>query len=161
MGRKQKPAIRATILAVKNRQPPPLTFKTLKFIDEYVESRNALQSAVAAGYSAATAGARGSQLLTDERVQRAIVARTEQIELAIKTRTAITKTDVVQWAVAGMRGSAADKQWAAHRGHVELIGKLHGYIVERRDVRIIASVRDLSDEELGRLLIEGEVIDEK
>jgi hypothetical protein len=46
---------------------------------------------------------------------------------------------------------------AAARSCLHLLSLLHGYIVEKRDLRIITNVRDLSDQELAA--IAGEVID--
>ena len=51
---------------------------------------------------------------------------------------------------------------AAARSCLHLLSLLHGYIVERKDIRVITSVKDLSNEELeciAATVIEGDPVD--
>lgn len=43
-------------------------------------------------------------------------------------------------------------QTASARGALELIAKLHGYIVERKDLHVIRRIEDLTDDELQALV---------
>jgi hypothetical protein len=47
-----------------------------------------------------------------------------------------------------MLKAKANGAWAAARGANELLAKLTGHLVERRDLRVIRSFEDLSEEEL-------------
>lgn len=51
-----------------------------RFVDEYIKSLNATQSAIKAGYSERTAGAIGSRLLKDVKISTAIKNRMDNIE---------------------------------------------------------------------------------
>lgn len=57
-----------------------LTLKQSLFVSEYMKDKNALQAAIRAGYSEASAGWRGCTLLKDPKVQAAIAERTEAAE---------------------------------------------------------------------------------
>jgi hypothetical protein len=50
-----------------------------------------------------------------------------------------------------MLKAKANGAWAAARGANELLAKLTGHLVERRDLRVIRSIEDLSEEELQLL----------
>ena len=50
-----------------------------------------------------------------------------------------------------MLKAKANGAWAAAKGANELLAKLTGHLVERRDLRVIGSVSDLSDEELAAI----------
>jgi phage terminase small subunit len=52
----------------------PLTAKRRHFVDDYLIHGNATRAAIAAGYSAASAGSIGSELLTMPNVRAAIAA---------------------------------------------------------------------------------------
>ena len=66
-------------------------------------------------------------------------------------KTEITKAWVVREAVATYRRARELDQMAAARATLDLLARLHGHIVDKRDVRVIRDVSDLSDEELEAL----------
>ena len=75
-------------------------------------------------------------------------------------RTAVTKEWVVPETIHTYEKAMEWQQPAAARSCLHLLSLLHGYIVEKKDIRIINDVKDLSDEELARIaatVIEGEV----
>ena len=47
-----------------------------------------------------------------------------------------------------MLKAKANGAWAAARGGNELLAKLTGHLVERRDLRVIRQMEDLTDDEL-------------
>jgi hypothetical protein len=47
-----------------------------------------------------------------------------------------------------MLKAKANGAWAAARGANELLAKLTGHLVERRDLRVIRSIEDLTNDEL-------------
>jgi len=63
-----------------------LTLKQSIFVDEYIKDKNALQAAIRAGYSEASAGWRGCTLLKDPKVQAAIEDRLQ----AAQARSQVT-----------------------------------------------------------------------
>jgi phage terminase small subunit len=68
-----------------------LTEKQKQFVEEYLIDLNATQAAIRAGYSAKTANEKGSQLLTNERIQEAVsVAMAERSK-----RTGVNQDRVV------------------------------------------------------------------
>ena len=90
---------------------------------------------------------------------KALVAK---IDADTIERTAVTKDWVVHQTVRTYERAMEWENPAAAKGCLHLLSLLHGYIVEKKDVRVIASVKDLSDEELARIagtVIEGEVSD--
>ena len=56
----------------KTKKPRPLPPNQKRFVDEYLVDLNATQAAIRAGYSAKTAEAQGSRLLTNVKVAAAI-----------------------------------------------------------------------------------------
>ena len=62
-----------------------------------------------------------------------------------------------------MLKAKANGAWSAAKGANELLAKLTGHIIERRDMRVIRSVKDLTDEELATLAsvpLEDDCVDE-
>jgi hypothetical protein len=54
----------------------------------------------------------------------------------------------------------ASEAWAAARSANELLAKLTGHLVERREMRVIRGLADLTDEELRALTTEEIILDE-
>jgi phage terminase small subunit len=123
------------------------TPKQRAFVREYLCSPNATRAAIKAGYSPATAEQAGSRLLKNVRIRAAI----EAAQAKLVERTEITKEWVVREAVETYRQARQLNQIAAARATLDLLARLHGHIVEKRDVRVIRDVSDLSDEELAAL----------
>jgi hypothetical protein len=116
-------------------------------VDEYLVDLNGTQAAIRAGYSPRTANEQAAQLLAKLSIREAVNAgKSKLVE-----RTNHTKDWVLQEAEETYRHARALDQPAAARGTLELIAKLHGYIVDRKDVRRIRSFEDLTDEELALL----------
>jgi hypothetical protein len=72
-----------------------------------------------------------------------------QEQLAEKSH--ISKEWVVKRAVEAYKQACEMNQMAAARSCLDLLARLHGHIVEKRDVRVIKDVEELSDEELANL----------
>jgi phage terminase small subunit len=63
-----------------------LTEKQLLFIEYYIETGNATESAKRAGYSAKTAGSIGSENLTKPEIKEAIEKRREEIRTELQNK---------------------------------------------------------------------------
>jgi hypothetical protein len=77
-------------------------------------------------------------------------------ESVITTKTKITKEYLIEQANDILLKAKANGAWAAARGANELLAKLNGHLVEKRDMRMIRSFADLTDEEIAALVSEGE-----
>jgi phage terminase small subunit len=132
-----------------------LTTKQQRFVEEFLVDLNATQSAVRAGYSKANADKIGPALLGNSRVSVAIAFGLK----AKSAETKITKTWVVQRAVAAVDAATDAQAHSAVLRGIELLAKLHGHLIERRDVRSVRSWADLTDEELEALRHAG--VDER
>ncbi len=131
------------------RNPPglALTPKQHRFVAEYLVDANAAGAARRAGYSPKTASAIGAENLT----KPAVAAAIREAQAKLEAKTEITKAYVVKHTVEILHGAMTDRAWAAARGAADLLARLHGHIVERKDVRVIRSIEDLSDEEVAAL----------
>jgi len=125
-----------------------LTAKQQRFVEEYLVDLNATQAAIRAGYSPKSAYAIGSENLTKPEVKAALHAA--QAEVATKAK--ITRDYLIEHANDIMLKAKANGAWAAARGAIELLAKLTGHLVEKRDLRVIRSVADLSDAEIEAIL---------
>ncbi|WP_270333092.1 terminase small subunit [Ligilactobacillus acidipiscis] len=81
-----------------------LTVKQQKFVDEYIESGNATESAINAGYSKKTAGQVGSENLKKLEIKNAIDKRLEEI----KTKKTADITEVMEYLTETMRGEQTE-----------------------------------------------------
>lgn len=114
------------------RDPDALTPKETRFVAEYLTDLNATKAAAAAGYSARTAKAIGSELLKRPRIKAAIAER--QAELA-------EKIEVTQEWVVGNLKSVADRclengeafNPAGANRALELLGKHLGMFAEKHE----------------------------
>lgn len=73
-----------------------LTPKQLKFVQHYVDSGNATQSAINAGYATKNAGYTGSQLLKNPKIREAVQKKTSDITDRIEQSTGVTRESVVE-----------------------------------------------------------------
>jgi phage terminase small subunit len=121
-----------------------LTLKQQRFVEEYPLDFNATQAAIRAGYSRKTAYAIGSENLSKPEVKGALQAA----QAAVTAKVKITKDYLIEQANDIMLKAKANGAWAAARGANELLAKLTGHLVERRDLRVIRSIEDLSEEEV-------------
>jgi phage terminase small subunit len=121
-----------------------LTPKQQRFVEEYLIDLNATQAAIRAGYSPRTAYAIGSENLAKPEIKAALQAG----QAAVTTKAKITRDYLIEQANDIMLKAKANGAWAAARSANELLAKLTGHLVERRDLRVIRSFEDLSDDEL-------------
>jgi phage terminase small subunit len=126
---------------------PGLSFKQAAFVREYLKDFNGTQAAIRAGYSEKTAESQASTLLRNPKIGSAI--RADQAKTAEITQ--ISKAYLVEQLVWNLHQCREAKDRQVLVRTVDLLAKMHGHIVERRDVRIIRNVEDLSDEELAAL----------
>jgi hypothetical protein len=122
------------------------TPKQQAFIREYLVDLNGTQAAIRAGYSPRTANEQAAELLAKPSIRDAVTSGKEKL---VET-TEITKLWVIQEAIATYKQAKELNQPAAARGNLELIARLHGYIIEKKDVRV-RSIKDLADEELAAI----------
>jgi phage terminase small subunit len=125
-----------------------LTTKQQRFVEEYCVDCNATQAAIRAGYSPKTAYAIGSENLRKPEVKAALQAK----QAEVTTKAKITREYLIDQANDIMLKAKANGAWAAARGANELLAKLTGHLVEKRDLRVIRSLEDLTDEELSALV---------
>ena len=126
--------------------------KQLRFVEEYPHRPKCYPSqAIRAGYSRKTAYAIGSENLRKPEIKAALQAA----HAVVSTKAKITRDYLIEQANDIMLKAKVNGAWAAARGANELLAKLTGHLVERRDLRVIRSIEDLSDEEL-QLLAGGE-----
>ena len=139
---------------------PDLNQKQQAFIREYTANGgHAGKAARAAGYSDASADAQATALLKLPKIRGELDRLARRHDLAAFDHTKLTRLDVVKMALEGVEGAKRDADWNAYQKGVDLIARLHGYIVDRKQVRVVRGVEDLTDEELRALagpVIEGQ-----
>ena len=124
-----------------------LTPKQQRWVDEYLLDLNATQAAIRAGYSKHTAKQMGAENLSKPVVR----AQVDAALAAMQQHGKLTKDRLVR-DLDGLFGEALrQKHFHGASRLGELLARLHGYIVETRNVRMIRSISDLSDEELQAL----------
>lgn len=122
-----------------------LTRKQRRFVAELSIDQNATRAAVAAGYSPRSASA-----IAKENLQKPVVrAAVEAVEREILAKAPVTR----ELLVAELRAIAFDPAGKPNDRRQALmdLAKLLGFIEEKRSVRVIRSISDLSDEELERI----------
>jgi hypothetical protein len=80
-----------------------------------------------------------------------IRAAIDAAQARLMATTEVTKEWVVREAIETYRQARELNQMATARATLDLLARLHGHIVEKRDVRVIKDVEQLSDEELTAL----------
>ena len=139
------------------KRPENLQSRHNVFAAEFAATRNGAQSAIKAGYAAGTAAVKASQLLAKPVVQ-ALVA---QIDKDTIERTNVTKDWIITETCRTYNRAFELDNVAAARSCLHLLAMLHGHIVDRKDLRIINGVKDLTDDELARIaatVIEGDPV---
>ena len=121
--------------------------KQRRFVEEYGVDCNGTQAAIRAGYSAASAAKTAFELLQRPQIQDAVTAmlsaRTESAR--VSKEWLIDKTKEVLTATVGTKSHNATL-----RG-IELLAKLTGNLIERRETRRVTNWADLTDEEVRNL----------
>lgn len=93
-----------------------------------------------------------------ERVQELLAEREQMSREATERATAelaLTKADVMRGLLACHDAASAAGQHSAAIRALELLGKQLGMFVDRKEMRLIRSVSDLSDEELDALIADA------
>ncbi len=98
------------------------------------------------------AGERDPQPSSSSASTVAIEANQKRLE----TRTEVTKELVVRETLATYQRARELDMLAPARAALELLARLHGHIIERKDVMMIPKIEDLSDEEVAALAADGE-----
>lgn len=120
-----------------------LTLKQQRFIDEYIISGNATQSAIKAGYSKKTARKIGQENLTKPDIRAAIDKRNAEIQ----SEKTMDMKEVMERLTAIGRGETSEQQ-LSNKGEVvevetktsdriramELIGKRYGAWLDKKEV---------------------------
>ena len=109
--------------------------------------RKKTEAAIKAGYAKKTAAQIGSTLLRNVKVSALVQASRAKLT----ENTKFTKVSLVEGLVESFKDAREAKHYSGLARIGELLAKLHGMIVERRDVRLIRSIEDLSDDELAAL----------
>ena len=130
-----------------------LTRKQQVFIDEYLKTFNAAESARRAGYSEATAYSIGHNLLKKVEVREAIQARLDEVHMsadeALKLTADIARGDVAQLMEVGSIGFNLDMSKAKELGLTRLIKK-----VKQKTVTHLAKSESDEDREVVELEVE-------
>jgi phage terminase small subunit len=107
-----------------------LTPKQARFVKEYLIDLNATQAAIRAGYSAKTAKAQGSRLLTNADVQAAVARGQEKAAAKLD----LSQEMVLNGLLAETRLTTEDNGPSSARIRAwELLGKHQGMFVERSE----------------------------
>lgn len=123
-----------------------------RFVQEYLFDLNATQAAIRSGYSPKGAHVTASRMLKDPDVVKMI----EAAQVVMSERTSVTKGWLINEAVRVARKAEMEGRYTAARGTLELLARLHGFIIDRKDMRMVRSFADLSDEEIAALVAEGD-----
>lgn len=134
-----------------------LTIKQKRFIDFYIQSANAAESARKAGYSAKSARYVGLELLAKPNIQAAIQSRLAELD---SERTADTK-EILEYLTKVMRGNAEEEvvmNIGTGKGYskaekvkaqvgakerikaAELLAKVHGLFISKQEIELTGSL---------------------
>lgn len=114
----------------QEKAPTGLNGRQARFVREYLIDLNALQAAIRAGYSVATAGQIGSKLLKNVEVQAAVARG----QASIAKRTNLTQTMVVEGLLKEARNEGKGGSASARVSAWGLLAKHLGMLVERLKV---------------------------
>lgn len=125
-----------------------------RFIQEYLGSQNAKQAALAAGVPPKSASVWACRKLKEPHVIEAL--KHAQARLADKLEISRERISNVLAGIAFCGGEMLAKNGRTRikvstkeiRNAAMDLARLHGFIIERRDVRVIRGIEDLSDDEL-------------
>ena len=146
-----------------------LTVKQAAFVEAYLSNGRNATAAYRTAYAAdgmndAAVGLEAHRLLRNPKIaprvalaqaqteaRLATVAQEcgitkERISRELQTIALASRADLEAWSAAGVIARVGDKRQALLD-----LAKLHGYVIEKRDVRVIKDVSDLTDDELAAL----------
>jgi phage terminase small subunit len=109
----------------------PLNDKQRRFVAEYHVDHNATQAAIRAGYSAKTAKQIGARLLTNVDVASALAEREERTAKKLE----ITVERLTEMLIEDRELARKMEQPSAAVSAVTALAKLHGLIIDRKEVR--------------------------
>ena len=116
-----------------------LTQKQKKFAQNYVETGNASQSYISAGYSAKTveiAGSEGAKLLKNPLV----VGEIDRLNSEIASKKIASATERQQYLTAVMRSSHEETKDRIRA--TEILGKMQGDFIERVEIKEVPTFND-------------------
>ena len=140
------------------RRSDDLTEKQRKFVTEYLRNGKNAGAAYRAAYatraSDGAARVEASKLLRHPKIVPILAEAERQAAEAIRSSVhgyAMSKAELQSRLTAAFLEAQAAKHWTGMGRLGELLSRLGGYVVETRNVRVIRSVADLTDEELEAL----------
>lgn len=128
-------------------KPSILTARQQRFVEEYCVDFNGTQAAIRAGYSDKGAEVQAAKLLRIPKVQVEVAKRKSNLA----EKTDITREFLVAETIKVLNDCVTEKSYPTRVRAIELLAKMHGHIVEQRNVRMIKSITDLSEAELAAL----------
>ena len=117
------------------------------FAAEYITDFNGSRAARAVGYSPRNAARIAQQLLSSDTVTKLIRELLDKRAQEV----AITRKFLEREALEALVSAKRDRSHAAVRGIIELLAKMSGNLVERREIREIKDWADLTEAELAAL----------
>ncbi len=119
-----------------------LTPQQLRFCQRFIESDNATEACIAAGYSEKSAASQASRLLKNANVTVEITRRQE----AAGKRAEIREDDIIRMLLDDRDGARAVKQYGPAVRAAELLGRKLGMFVDKR---LVGEIREHTDEEIA------------
>ncbi len=107
----------------------PLSPKKVAFVEAFIQTRNATQAALAAGYSKASARSRGCALLKDPRV-RDLLQSMPPAELKLSPEAYYTREKAAQQYDIAFYGAIEDRKWLEAKEIVDAKVRLFGLAEE-------------------------------
>ena len=123
-----------------------LNERQLSFVDHYLKTGNATQSAILAGYSQKTANTIGSQLLRHKLISKRIQAATQAMNLE-----SIANAQELQERLTAIIRSAEEKTQDRTRA-IELLAKLQGLMIDRAETVQTVDMEALKNLSINELL---------
>ena len=132
-----------------------LTQKQRRFCEEYVIDSNGKQAAIRAGYSMKAATQQGSTLLTYPKV----VAEIDRLRAEQRARLNVTIEMITKQLIADRELAHNEGQAGAAVSASMALAKLHGLMVDKREVRVVSNMTpEQIEEELAEVQRELEDI---
>ncbi len=127
------------------------TPKQQRFVEEYLVDGNGTRAAIAAGYAKSGARTEAARLLANAHIAQFLAEKRAEQGERLSERTLVTKEWMsVRLAKLFDRAYEADDTTGASKVG-NLLARLHGMIIEKRDLRLIRSIGDLTDDELAAI----------
>lgn len=121
-----------------------------RFVDEYLVDMNATKAYIRAGYKSQEPTKNAVHIMRNALVSAAIKEALEDIS----KKTNISRQWVETRAIVALEDALRDGEHSSVVRAIEFLAKLNGHIIDRSLAKVIHSIADLSDAELGALKIE-------